>query len=208
MADTNSIHFDETIRLATLVGTNIKTARKNKQALYRSTVLEICVEDFDTKTTIDDIKRKAKYGAMDKADQALIRRELANVRKVVDNWPHFSDEQRNAFVNGEIASEDSKAFPDGDWPATLAVNSLAKHCTDRDKKADSSDVEDEKSEGTATPDATADDADTSETTAPECETFTLEQIVAMIAAGDERTLPIFEAVDAFNAGAIEESAAA
>jgi len=190
----NHPNLDLAMNLASRVGSNVKTLRENKRQLYASVILAVKVENFDRKATLDDVKRKAKYGTMDKADQALLRRELSNVSTVIDNWPHFTDAQREAFINGTIASEDAQAFPDFDGGATLVVSSLAALCKARDKAADKADKGDN-GEGVA-------DEAPADAPAADCENFTIEQMVAMILAGDERTIPLHDAIEQFNAAAV------
>lgn len=126
---------------AKLVGSNITTLRKNTQTLLRSLVIAIAVEEFDQKSILDDAKAAMNYGKCENSEQALIRKQQSNVRTVVENWRHFTPEQRQALIDNNITNKESKAFPDSELTITTQVNQLANQCKLRDKEIEAKRLE-------------------------------------------------------------------
>ncbi len=212
----NHPNHDQAMKLASTVGANIRTLRVNSQTMLRALVVAIAVENFDQKSTLDAAKANMKYAKCETSEQALIRRQLSNVRAVVEAYALLSDDQKAALASGAVPSKESKAFTDNalDVPATAQVNHLAKLISDRDKAIEKA----AKDADTTAPESETEETESAppsdETPADSDDTAHIMATIALIEGGtfsDDQMAAIallFDTVDAYRERIVEAANAA
>jgi hypothetical protein len=99
---TNHPAYDNALKLATTVGTNIRTLRKNKRALAQNLVLAVAVEGFRWKEAWEAAKKNAQFAKMEKPEQNGFNVMGTACRTIIDEWADLPEKTRKSFEAGEL----------------------------------------------------------------------------------------------------------
>jgi hypothetical protein len=98
MPETNHPNQGNALNFARLAGNNWRAGRDNAYAAAHGFILAVVVEDFARKPLAEDCKKAMKYGRMDPADQASVRKFFQHCGEVIDAWPTLPAEMRERYI--------------------------------------------------------------------------------------------------------------
>jgi alkylhydroperoxidase family enzyme len=99
---TNHVNHDAALKLASTVGTNMGTLRKNKRALAHNLVLAVAVEGFGWADVWKSAKAKMGFAKLEKPEQNQINVLGTAVKTIILAWPTLGDDVKAAFTKGEL----------------------------------------------------------------------------------------------------------
>lgn len=99
---TNSPNHDAALKLASTVGTNLGTLRKNKRALAHNLVMAVAVEGFGWTDVWAKAKAKMGFAKLEKPEQNQINVLGTAVKTIILAWPTLADDVKASFAKGEI----------------------------------------------------------------------------------------------------------